>query len=61
MLRITKNENPQVLTLQLEGRLEGPWVEVLMECWRDAVACSEKRRLCVDLNGAVVGKSRKRA
>ena len=51
MLRITTDENPQALTVRLEGRLEGPWVEVLMECWRDAMARSESRRRCVDLNG----------
>ena len=51
MLRITTDETPRVLTLRLEGRLEGPWVEVLMECWRDAMARSESRRRCVDLSG----------
>jgi hypothetical protein len=38
MLRITTNNNPQIITLRLEGRLEGPWVEVLTECWRGALA-----------------------
>ncbi len=51
MLRITTNDDPKVLTLRLEGRLEGPWVEVLMECWRGALAGSASRRLLVDLNG----------
>jgi anti-anti-sigma regulatory factor len=51
MLRITTDENPWVLTLRLEGRLEGPWVEVLTECWRGALASSASRRRCVDLNG----------
>jgi hypothetical protein len=51
MLRITTDDNPQVLTLRLEGRLEGPWVEVLTECWRGARARSANRRRCVDLNG----------
>jgi hypothetical protein len=51
MLRITTDENPQVLTLRLEGRLEGPWVEVLTECWSGALSGSSSRRRCVDLNG----------
>ena len=51
MLRITTDDNPQVLTLRLEGRLEGPWVEVLTECWRGALAGSASRRRSVDLNG----------
>jgi anti-anti-sigma regulatory factor len=51
MLRITTDDNAQVLTLRLEGRLEGPWVEVLTRCWRGALVASDSRRLRVDLNG----------
>ena len=51
MLRITTEENPQVLTFRLEGRLEGPWVTLLGKCWRRAMARAGGRRLCVDLNG----------
>src|SRR5271165_5291405 len=51
MLRITTDETPEVLTLRLEGRLEGPWVEVLTECWSGALPGSANRRRCVDLNG----------
>ena len=51
MLRITTDENAQVLTLRLEGRLEGPWVDVLTQCWLSAVGGPERRRLRVDLNG----------
>jgi hypothetical protein len=51
MLRITTDENPQALTLRLEGRLYGPWIEVLALCWNSVLAGSEKRRLWVDLNG----------
>jgi hypothetical protein len=50
MLRITTEDSPQVLTLRLEGRLKGPWVEVLKKCWRSAMAGAASRRLCVDLN-----------
>lgn len=51
MLRITTDEDAQTVTLRLEGRLEGPWVEVLMDCWRGALARSESRQRRVDLNG----------
>jgi hypothetical protein len=51
MLRITTNETPQVVTLRLEGRLEGPWVALLVNCWHRELALSGKRRRRVDLNG----------
>jgi hypothetical protein len=34
MLRSTVHDNPESLTVQLEGRLAGPWVRELAECWR---------------------------
>jgi hypothetical protein len=51
MLRITNTTTEQTLTLRLEGRLEGPWVAVLAQCWSTALPTSRGRRLCVDLNG----------
>ena len=51
MLRITTHENSQIFTFRLEGRLEGPWVEVLTQCWLSIADSSEKKRLRVDLNG----------
>ena len=51
MLRITTDENSEALTLRLEGRLYGPWVAVLGEVWKSAMAGSHGRRLRVDLNG----------
>src|SRR5262249_61338712 len=38
MLRVTVHDNPESLTFQLEGRLAGPWVRELEECWRRTVA-----------------------
>ena len=38
MLRITILDKPGALTFQLEGRLAGPWVRVLQECWQKALA-----------------------
>jgi anti-anti-sigma regulatory factor len=62
MLRITTEHSSQVLTLRLEGRLEGAWVEVLKESWRGAMAGAASRRRCVDLNGVtfIDGKGRAR-
>ena len=51
MLRITIDDNPEVLTFRLEGRLEGPWVALLADCWSTELARARGRRLCADLNG----------
>jgi hypothetical protein len=49
MLRITIHDAPRVRTFRLEGRLAGPWVRELDECWRGARAGRRKRTLRVDL------------
>ncbi len=51
MLRITMHDNPQALTFQLEGRLAGPWLQVLDECWQSTLAQQCERTLRVDLTG----------
>jgi hypothetical protein len=51
MLRITVHDKPGALTFQLEGRLAGPWVRVLQECWPSALAGQRKPILRVDLTG----------
>ena len=51
MLRITVHDNPQALTFQLEGRLAGPWVQELKECWQSTLAHRDKPILRVDLTG----------
>jgi anti-anti-sigma regulatory factor len=51
MLRITTDKRPQHLVLRLEGRLEGPWVAVLDQCFRIALTRRRGRRLFVDLAG----------
>ncbi len=51
MLRITLHDNPRTLLFQLEGRLEGPWVRELEECWRSAPASTPTPVLRVDLTG----------
>ena len=49
MLRITTADTPRVLTMRLEGRFEGEWVMLAVRCWRNLVARSNGKRLCVDL------------
>jgi hypothetical protein len=36
MLKITVQDHASETVLELEGKLAGPWVEELKECWRDA-------------------------
>jgi hypothetical protein len=38
MLRITTHSTADTLTFQLEGRLVGPWVTELRDCWRKTPA-----------------------
>ncbi len=49
MLRITANDCPRVLTFRLEGRLEGPWVHELEQCWRRLVESANRPTVRVDL------------
>jgi anti-anti-sigma regulatory factor len=51
MLRITVHENPQALTFQLEGRLAGPWLRELEDCWQSTLDHQRKSILRVDLTG----------
>jgi hypothetical protein len=34
MLRVTTERTDAMLSFQLEGKLVGPWVAVLRECWQ---------------------------
>ncbi len=51
MLRITVHDNPQALTFQLEGKLAGPWLRELEECWNRTLVRQHKLILRVDLTG----------
>jgi hypothetical protein len=51
MLRITVHDKPGAFTFQLEGRLGGPWVRVLLECWESTLARRRQAILRVDLTG----------
>jgi len=49
MLRITVYEVPRILTFRLEGRLAGPWVRELEQCWRGAMTSQRESMLRIDL------------
>src|SRR5262249_18697868 len=49
MLRITLHDTASELRLKLEGRLAGPWVGELEQCWRTASSTTGNRRTVVDL------------
>jgi hypothetical protein len=51
MLRITIHDHPGSLMFQLEGRLAGPWVPLLQECWQCELARHRQPILRVDLTG----------
>jgi hypothetical protein len=51
MLRITVHDSPRTLTFQLEGRLAGPWLRELEECWKNVLASQPQPILRVDLSG----------
>ena len=49
MLRITVDGHARVLTLRLEGRLEGPWVPEVERCWRTMLDAVNEPTITVDL------------
>lgn len=51
MLRITIHDDQESLCFQLEGRLAGPWLRELEECWKSTLAQQRKSILRVDLTG----------
>lgn len=61
MLRITPSDKPNSLGLRLEGRLEGPWVEVLRKTWADTLNRDQHRQIELDLSGVSFADSVGRA
>jgi len=49
MLRITTRHDGSTVVLRLEGRLRGPWVAELRECWRRAREAPGHARLRLEL------------
>jgi ABC-type transporter Mla MlaB component len=50
MLRITLHDSARELRIKLEGKLSGPWVEELRQCWRTASSTTAGRATSLDLS-----------
>jgi anti-anti-sigma regulatory factor len=50
MLKITTLIESGLLLFSLEGKLAGPWVKELEQCWTDAVNAQPGRSMRVDLS-----------
>ena len=51
MLRITIHETSKRQTIQLEGKIVGPWVAELSRVWRSLAPALGSRELLLDLRG----------
>ena len=49
MLRITIQDDPKVVTMRLEGKIVGPWVEELNRSWQALMPALNSRPFCIDL------------
>lgn len=49
MLRITVHDHAPMTSFVLEGKLVGPWVKELRQCWHNAVADDPSTPMLVDL------------
>jgi len=57
MLRITIHDEADRLTMELEGRFAGPWVEEVERAWKSLNGC---RRLCIDIRKVAFADARGR-
>ncbi|MFZ5876061.1 MAG: hypothetical protein ACOYXU_06580 [Nitrospirota bacterium] len=48
MLKITRRDEAGTAVIQVEGKLAGPWVKALEDCWR-SVGVEQGRKIRVDL------------
>src|SRR6266850_1297903 len=51
MLRVTTDKRRGKTVLSVEGRLAGPWVGALEQCWRELRAASPQEKFHIDLCG----------
>ena len=51
MLRITIHEGAKAQTIQLEGKIVGPWVEEFNRTWHSLVPSLGSKELHLDLRG----------
>lgn len=52
MLKITTDKEAGRTRVKLEGRLAGPWVEELKQCWQQSAAAGEPVKV-VELNEVI--------
>ena len=52
-LKLTTHEEPESVTLRIEGRVVGPWAEELDRAWRSLVGSVGSKKLQIDLRGIV--------
>ncbi|HEY7543242.1 MAG TPA: hypothetical protein VID27_00075 [Blastocatellia bacterium] len=50
MLKVTREQNGETITLRLEGALAGQWVEEMLRCWRE-LSEAHARSTRIDLSG----------
>jgi anti-anti-sigma regulatory factor len=54
MFRITVHDDPDAVTLRLEGKLAGPWAREAEACWQRTLAGQRRPRLRLDLMGVTL-------
>jgi anti-anti-sigma regulatory factor len=57
VLKITADRQGNSLSLRLEGRVEGLWVELLRKTWADEIVGDEREKSVVDLGGVTFADS----
>jgi anti-anti-sigma regulatory factor len=50
MLKITLHDSARELRLKLEGKISGPWVQELRQCWSTASSTTTGRSAILDLD-----------
>jgi len=53
MLRITSDKKKGKVVLTVEGRIAGPWVSTLEQCWRELRAASPDEKFSINLCGVI--------
>lgn len=49
MLKITKSETEQDVSIKLEGRVAGPWVDELVRTWAEMAPSLDSKKLLLDI------------
>jgi hypothetical protein len=58
MFRVTVQEEAARLRVTIEGRLAGPWVSEMENCWRQICATGWSKPLVVDICGVTFADAR---